>query len=250
MLRAIVLFICLASAGGIAIYTYSSREDPNVPVYTVPGAPSEPARPTPAVAASARIAPEDRDALARELQRELRRVGCYSGEVSGAWTPSARLAMQAFVERVNAALPVDKPDPVLLSLVQGHREPACGVACEGQTATGSGACVPGAVLAKTAEEAPPESESDAEMSGADKPGAAAAAAGAGAGAAAALAAPATAAKAEPNARATARPAAASQGVPHSGPVPPEGMRKKRRPRRSAGGPPKVYKDFLKVLGLQ
>ena len=215
-----------------------------MPVYTVPGAPSEPVRPTPAVAASARIAPEDRDALARELQRELRRVGCYNGEISGAWTPSTRLAMQAFVERVNAALPVNKPDPVLLSLVQGHRELACSVACpEGQTATGSGACVPSAVLAKAAAETPPDAKSDA-----DKPAAAAAAAGA----AAALAVPAAAAKSEPNARApaTTRPPPASPSVRHSGPVPPEPMRKKRRPRRPAEGPPKVYKDLLKVLGLK
>jgi hypothetical protein len=31
--------------------------------------------------------PKDRDTLARELQKELRRVGCYEGEVTGAWSP-------------------------------------------------------------------------------------------------------------------------------------------------------------------
>jgi len=88
--------------------------------------------------------PGDRSSVARELQRELRRVGCYDGELSGVWTQRTRMAMKAFTDRVNASLPVDKPDQILLALVQSHQ----GVAC-----------VPPPVLAKApAKPEPPETD--------------------------------------------------------------------------------------------
>jgi hypothetical protein len=67
--------------------------------------------------------------LASALQRELQRVGCYDREINGVWTTSSRMAMQAFLERVNAALPFDEPDLILLSLVQAHSGTACGRLC-------------------------------------------------------------------------------------------------------------------------
>jgi hypothetical protein len=66
------------------------------------------------------------DSLVRELQRHLIRVGCYSGEVSGRWSAQSRLAMQAFTDHVNAKLPVDRPDHILLRLIEGHQGRACG----------------------------------------------------------------------------------------------------------------------------
>ena len=63
--------------------------------------------------------------LVRQLQGALKRVGCYDGEVDGVWGSSSRLAMKAFTERVNAKLPTDKPDHILLALVQGHRDRVC-----------------------------------------------------------------------------------------------------------------------------
>jgi hypothetical protein len=108
-----------------------------------PGA-RTPAAPSPIAASLA----GDRVALARELQRELKRVGCYDGEVNGAWTPATRRAMQAFTERVNAALPSDGPDVVLLALVRDQQDKACGVACPaGQALAADGRCLPAAVLA-------------------------------------------------------------------------------------------------------
>ena len=71
-------------------------------------------------------APRDMDALVREIQRQLTRVGCYQGEVSGKWSAQSRLAMQAFTEQVNAKLPVDRPDQILLQLIEGHQGRACG----------------------------------------------------------------------------------------------------------------------------
>jgi len=71
-------------------------------------------------------APRDMDALVREIQRQLIRVGCYNGEVSGKWSPPSRLAMQAFTDQVNARLPVDRPDQILLRLLEGHQGRAWG----------------------------------------------------------------------------------------------------------------------------
>ena len=73
--------------------------------------------------------PNDRSRLASALQRELQRVGCYDREINGVWTTSSRMAMQTFLERVNAALPFDEPDVILLSLVQAHKGTACGRVC-------------------------------------------------------------------------------------------------------------------------
>lgn len=69
--------------------------------------------------------PQDAASLARSLQRELKRAGCYHGEISGVWTPSTRQAMKAYTDRANAKLPVTQPDPVLLALIQGDQHLGC-----------------------------------------------------------------------------------------------------------------------------
>src|SRR5262245_51072662 len=63
---------------------------------------------------------QDGEVLTKELQRQLRRVGCYSGEINGVWTQSTRRAMHAFTARVNATLPIERPDAILLAMLQGH----------------------------------------------------------------------------------------------------------------------------------
>jgi hypothetical protein len=92
--------------------------------------------------------PETRASLASDLQRELKRVGCYQGEITGAWNGSTRRAMAAFMDRANATLPTDNPDYVLLALVQSHQDIVCSAGCPaGQIADG-GRCVPRAVVAQ------------------------------------------------------------------------------------------------------
>jgi hypothetical protein len=100
--------------------------------------------------------PRDRDSLARELQKELKRVGCYEGELNGVWTPSTRAAMKMFTERINATLPVDEPDPILFTLVQGQQDKVCGKPCPtGQGLSQDGRCMPNAILAQTAKKMAP-----------------------------------------------------------------------------------------------
>ncbi len=89
--------------------------------------------------------------LARQLQRELKRVGCYDGDADGDWKTASRRAMSAFLTKVNATLPTDQPDYILLTLLQGHADRACGVACpSGQAVSSNGRCIPNVVVAETA----------------------------------------------------------------------------------------------------
>jgi hypothetical protein len=145
MNRAGVHALILAGAGAAALaatFGLDTARQPEAPqVVTLPRTRTAP------VAEPTQI-PADRASLARELQRELRRVGCYDGEITGAWTTSTRLAMKAFNDRVNAQLPIDAPDPVLLTLLKAHREPACGVPCPpGEAAAADGRCLPSALAA-------------------------------------------------------------------------------------------------------
>ena len=96
------------------------------------------------------IVPRGRDAIARELQIELKRVGCYTGALNGVWTKSTHQAMKVFSDRVNAKLPTDRPDIVLLALVLGHTDKVCGVPCPpGQSLSRTQQCTPDALLART-----------------------------------------------------------------------------------------------------
>ena len=100
--------------------------------------------------------PADPALITRAVQTELTRVGCYAGAVTGVWGPDTRRAMKAFTHRVNATLPVDKPDVILLSLLKAQAGLVCGKACPGgQEGAADGRCVPKAVLAQAARKANP-----------------------------------------------------------------------------------------------
>jgi hypothetical protein len=87
-------------------------------------------------------------ALIRETQKELHRVGCYAGEMSGVWTVSSRHAAQKFIDRVNARLPIDPPDQALLALLRSETGPVCGECPAGQGLDAAGRCLPTALLRK------------------------------------------------------------------------------------------------------
>jgi hypothetical protein len=132
----------------------AAPERPPVPSFSAPVVitlaqrPNESAAPMPQKAGTL---PRDRDAIGRELQKELKRVGCYEGELNGAWTPSTRQAMKAFTDRVNATLPTDEPDSILLTLVQAYQDRVCGKPCPvGQGLSETGRCMPSAILARAA----------------------------------------------------------------------------------------------------
>ena len=85
----------------------------------------------------------DRPSIARELQQELRRAGCYDGAIDGNWNTSTRRAMKTFTDRVNAALPIAAPDLILVALVKNHPGEVCGDSCPaGQQLATDGRCAP------------------------------------------------------------------------------------------------------------
>ena len=82
-----------------------------------------------------------RAALARDIQSELARLGCYAGPVDGSWSAETQRAAGLFVTEANARIPVSEPDFALFSLAK--------------TATEQQACGPAVTVAQTPELAPP-----------------------------------------------------------------------------------------------
>jgi len=164
----------------------------------------------------------DRAGLARELHKELKRVGCYEGDITSTWTPTSRQAMRRFTQSVNAKLPLEEPDVVLLRLVQSQAHRVC--ACPAGAADGiKAACTEGAAAAEPAKKSIAETRRDDGTPQSSTPLIV--------GAAAATAAAATVlARPEPNAG-NARPIVAS---PSAGE---EDNRAPRSPRQSGPTPP-------------
>ncbi|MFV0369099.1 MAG: hypothetical protein ACK5KM_11630 [Hyphomicrobiaceae bacterium] len=100
---------------------------------------------------------EARYRLIRDLQAELKRVGCYAGNIDGDWGPGSRYAASSFLRKVNATLPIRNPDYILLSLVRGHPDRACGINCpSGQTLGSDGRCIASVIAQRT--NSPPPSK--------------------------------------------------------------------------------------------
>ncbi len=196
----------------------------------------------------------NRAALVRELQKELTRVGCYDGDISGAWTTSSRRAMRDFTDRVNAKLPIDEPDHILLSLVQSHRQKACGAACPaGQQEGSGGRCVPNALAARSGQ--PPGSPSVRTDASPDRTAVivGSTTAAAAAAAAAAMPRPERGAAPPPPKMAAAPPPAETESSPRpaakSGPVPSAGVYdgNQRPVRRAKSKTPAVVRSLVKTV---
>ncbi len=154
----------VAKPPGMAPNGWRSRSRPKVnaaaPVdaWPAPVVVTLPRRTGEPVASTATLppAPHDGVSLVRALQRELKRTGCYRGPITGEWTRESRKAMQALTVRLNAELPVETPDDVLLALVEGQPENICSASCpSGEGLAGDGRCLPAALLAKSLPTAPP-----------------------------------------------------------------------------------------------
>jgi len=88
-------------------------------------------------------------ALTRDIQTELKRVGCYGGDVDGVWGGGSRRAILAFMDRVNASLPTREPDVYILALLRSETGTVCGAGCAtGESLTASGRCLPNVIVAQ------------------------------------------------------------------------------------------------------
>jgi peptidoglycan hydrolase-like protein with peptidoglycan-binding domain len=107
-----------------------------------------------------------RSSLVTSIQEELRRVGCYAGDVDGAWSDRTKVAMKAFNASVHVSLATDRPDYILLTLLQGHSSKACARSCEGELAR-TGACIDRSIEARAIAPAPLPAETGAARSSGD-----------------------------------------------------------------------------------
>jgi hypothetical protein len=145
------------AVGSTTVGELSSRSSGDPDARSGPSAPSSQAPSTarfgmtpPSRLTSSKPADADaRRALTKDLQRELRRVGCYQGDLDGSWGPETKRAMSAFTDRVNATLPVEEPDYILLALVRGQSVQTCGKSCpSGQELASDGRCLPRVIIAR------------------------------------------------------------------------------------------------------
>jgi hypothetical protein len=117
-----------------------------------------PPKPVPAV----RPDRTSRLALARDIQRELQRVGCYLGEIDGVWGGGSKRAILTFMDRVNATLPTREPDVIMLSLLRTQTDAVCGTTCpSGQSLTANGRCMPSTLMAQAEKAGAPPTTRDA-----------------------------------------------------------------------------------------
>jgi hypothetical protein len=86
--------------------------------------------------------------LTLAVQTELRRLGCYAGDIDGAWGPASMQGLRAFMDEAGTTLPAGKPDYVTLTLLRGYTGRMCGDECpSGRRSPATGACLSGPTLA-------------------------------------------------------------------------------------------------------
>jgi hypothetical protein len=105
-----------------------------------------------AIASSGSLTPRDSDSrykLVTDIQQQLKRVGCYYGRIDGSWNANTKDAMRTFTDRINAELPLDEPDYLLLTLTQAHAGKACGECPPGLAPTANGRCIPQPTVAQS-----------------------------------------------------------------------------------------------------
>ncbi len=74
-------------------------------------------------------APLGREQLARRLQAELKRVGCYAGEVDGEWGAGSRTALEGFIKRTGFLFDTANPGLEPLDAVASQRVRICPLQC-------------------------------------------------------------------------------------------------------------------------
>ena len=119
---------------------------PFVPPETVTETPAAPAPvvaalPEPATAPIEAPAAEADTDLARNIQQELVRLGCQSGDPDGNWGKATRAAIGRFNRHAKASLDPGKPTADLMSALQNHEKRVCPLACARGTRAQGDSCV-------------------------------------------------------------------------------------------------------------
>ena len=86
-----------------------------------------PEKPEPQPSRKAEVEKSDNTELARDIQRELDRVGCSAGRPDGIWGARTREALQKFARYARVKLDSDEPSQKALTAVKKHRKRVCHV---------------------------------------------------------------------------------------------------------------------------
>ncbi|AMJ62298.1 caspase family protein [Bosea sp. PAMC 26642] len=85
--------------------------------------------------------PQDSRVLARTINLELSRIGCFNGAATEGWTsPNVKEAVQLFIKLANVPAP-ERPDPNFLNLLQKQDERVCAPTCSVHQLLRGNACV-------------------------------------------------------------------------------------------------------------
>lgn len=79
--------------------------------------------------------------VARALQSELQRVGCYQGAIDGDWGGQSKAALEQFASRTKANLAADTPSQAALDAVRERQGRICPLVCGPGTVETAGRCV-------------------------------------------------------------------------------------------------------------
>ena len=84
---------------------------------------------------------EQRQSLVRDLQAELKRVGCYTGDVDGNWGAGSRSGLETFVRTTGFSFKNLDPSPDAWNAVSSQRVRICPLRCASGEVDQGGKCV-------------------------------------------------------------------------------------------------------------
>jgi hypothetical protein len=79
--------------------------------------------------------------LARDLQTELKRVGCFNGAVDGAWGEQSRKALKNFARYAKLSITSDEPTSAALDAASAIKARTCPLVCDDDERVLNGRCV-------------------------------------------------------------------------------------------------------------
>jgi hypothetical protein len=97
---------------------------------------------TPADAGHAAPAPPTGSALVQQIEMELMRVGCYSGQIDDNWSSSrVKLSVAKFVKSASLAKTPDQPTPDFLNSIRGQSSRVCPLESAKTETASNGECI-------------------------------------------------------------------------------------------------------------
>ena len=84
---------------------------------------------------------DDPAALAKALQNELKRVGCYAGDADGVWSVKSQTALEQFVRASKSDASTGQVSLAALQAVGAQKDPICPLLCADGELESNGKCV-------------------------------------------------------------------------------------------------------------